>query len=252
VREAAGWQDSGVQWLFTSPLVIVFALGVTLLAIALPLWRMWVVYSGATSRRHFDASAAGLVPPRDLEPVISGLMRLGFRRLGEAQVDLPGVRAVEITATAQPRITGEDVTRHTVFVMVDSDGTVIAETGQVPGLKILVSLNSVFADSSVVETMYPRGESIHDADFHSGHNTESLDKAYDDQRVEMNRWRMRHGAPRVISTMADYLRADAEYRERFAQRKLRRPFIRRQVLPSAVIVAVILVLAVSMLLRWPA
>jgi hypothetical protein len=239
------------QLLF-SPLVIVFALGVTLLAMAVPLWRMWVVYSGSSSRRPFDASGAGLAPPRELEPVIAGLMQLGFQRLGEAQLDLPGVRSVELTATAQPRIAGESVTRHTIFVMVDADGTVIAETGQVPHVPILVSFNSVFADSSVVETMYPRGESIHDADFHSGNNTRSLDRAYDEQRVEMNRWRLRHGTPRTISTMADYLRADADYRERFARRKLRRPFIRRQLIPSALVAAAIVVLAVLMLTRWPA
>lgn len=240
-----------MQWLFGSPWVIVLAAAVTLVAIAVPVWRVWRVYAGSSSRRPFDASSAGLVPPAKVVPIIASLMRLGFRRLGEAQLDLPGFRAVELTATAQPRITGENVTRHTVFVMVDADGTVVAETGQLPHVPMLVSFNTAFADSTVVETMYPRGESIHDADFHSGHNTQSLDRAYDDQRVEMNRWRLRHGTPRVISTMADYLRADAGYRERFAQRKLRGPFIRRQVLPAAVVVLGVVALAVFALLRWP-
>lgn len=235
-----------------SPLVILFAAGVTLLAIAVPLWRMIGVYRGSNTRRPFDASDLGLQPTADLAPTISALMRLGFRRLGEAQLDLPGFRAVELTATGQPQVSGTATDRHTVFVMVDADGTVMAETGHVPGAPIMVSLNSAFADGTVVETMYPRGESIHDDDFHSGHNTRSLDRAYDDQRVEMDRWRLRHGRPRQIDTMADYLRADAEYRERFARRKLRRPFLLRQILPSVVIAAIIVLLALSMLLRWPA
>ena len=238
--------------LFFNPLVIVFAAGVTLLAIAVPMWRMWRVYAGSASRRPFDASAAGLVPPRDVVPIIGALIRLGFHRLGEAQLDLPGVRSTELTATAEPRITGQSTTRHTIFVMVDPDGTVLAETGQIPGVPILVSFNSIYSDRSVVETMYPRGESIHDPDFHSGHNTQNLDRAYDDQRVEMNRWRLRHGTPRTMSTMADYLRADAEYRERFSRRKLRRPFIVKQVLPTAVVAIVVIAVAAFVLLRWPA
>ena len=44
--------------------------------------------------------------------------------------------------------------------------------------------------------------------------------------------------------MADYLRADADYRERFAKRKLRRPFLLYQVLPVvAVVVLLVLFLA---------
>jgi hypothetical protein len=135
--------------------------------------------------------------------------------------------------------------------MVDSGATVIAETGQVPGAPILVSLNSAFADGSVVETMYPRGESIHDADFHSGHNSVSLEAAYMDQLTEINRWKMRHGPPRLIGGMADYLRADAEYRDRFAKRKLRGPLLRKQIGPSAVLAIAVFAVALYMLLRWP-
>jgi len=240
-----------VAQLLGSPLIIVAALAVTLLAIAVPLWRVWQVYAGAATRRSFDASTLALQPPPDLQPNLSTLMRLGFRRLGEAQLDVPGYRAVQLTATAQPRIVGERTDHHTIFVFVDADGTVMAETGVVPGAPILVSLNSVYPDGTVVETMYPRGESIHDADFHSGHNTHSLERAYDDQRRQMDGWRADHGEPRVISTMADYLRADADYRVRFAKRKLRGPLIRRQILPVLVLSIAIVALALSMLLRWP-
>jgi hypothetical protein len=208
---------------------------IILVATAIPMWRMWNVYSGASTRRPFDASAAGLQPPPELVDTVSRLIRLGFQRLGEAQLDLPGMAAATVTATNDPRAAGVS-NRHTVFVFVDQERTVVAETGVVPHAPILVSFNSLFADGSVVETMYPRGESIHDADFHSGHSSQSLDRAYDDQRVEISRWRMRHGSPRQVQTMADFLRADAEYRERYARRKLRRPFIRNQLLPAVLIV----------------
>ena len=51
--------------------------------------------------------------------------------------------------------------------------------------------------------------------------------------------------------MADYLRTDAQYRERFSKRKLRGPLLRRQILPALALGAVIVALALSMLLRWP-
>jgi hypothetical protein len=185
-------------------------------------------------------------------PTISALMRLGFRRLGEAGLVLPGTQAVQLTGTGMPRIEGESRAHHTIFVMVDAGRTVVAETGRVPGVAILVSLNSAFADGTVVETMYPRGESIHDPDFHSGYNSHSLTQAYDDQLLEMNRWKMRHGSPRMVSTMADYLRGDAEYRDRFAKRKLRGPLLRRQIVPAALIAMAVFAIALFTLLRWPA
>lgn len=213
--------------------------GALLLALALPLWRILLVYRDAPSRRPFDASSLGLRPPPHIEPLMGGLVRLGFRRLGEAQIVLPGSSAGVPFGRS----------RAAVFVLVDGDGTVVAEMTDLPGIKPVVSLSSAFADGTVVETMYPIGESIDDGDFHSGHNRQSLDAAYDDQRVQMNRWRMRHGSPRVFSTMSDYLTADAEYRDRFAKRKLRGPLIRKQILPTVLIAAVVIIGSV-VLLNW--
>jgi hypothetical protein len=234
-----------------SPLVIVIAAGVTLLALAVPLVRMIQIYAGVDKRRPFDVSSAGLTPPPELVPTISALMRLGFKRVGEAGLVLPGTKAVALSATGSPRLEGESSAHHTIFVMVDGGATVVAETGQVPGVPILVSLNSAFGDGSVVETMYPRGESIDDPDFHSGHNSVSLEAAYMDQLTEIRRWTMRHGSPRLVGNMGDYLRTDAEYRDRFAKRKLRGPLLRRQIGPAALIAMAVFAIALYMLLRWP-
>ena len=238
--------------LMTGPFPMLFFIGVALLALAVPLWRTVTVYSGVNRRRPFDSSNLGLQPTGELGEVVEALRRLGFERLGEAQLDVPGVRAVELTASGHPRVSGSPVDRHTVFVMVDSGRTVVGEVSQVPHNRPQVSLNSIFGDASVVETMYPRGESIHDHDLHSGHNTRSLDRAYDDQRIEVDRWRLRHGPPRPINSMADYLRADATYREHYAKRTLRGPLIRRQLIPAAIAVAVVFVVAVALFTRWPA
>lgn len=235
----------------TSPLVIFAALAVTLLAIGVPLYRMIVVYRGASTRRQFDASAAGLQPSEAVATVLGQLRLLGFSRLGEAQVDLPGFRSVQLTTTGSPRVEGQATDRHTIFVLVDAERTVMAETGQVPGVRVLVSLNSIFGDSSVVETMYPLGESIDDADFHSGHSKLSLAAAYEEQRMHVARWNATHGSAQVISTMNDYLRADATYRERYSKRKLRGPLIRRQLLPAAIAVVLIVIFALLLLNDWP-
>jgi hypothetical protein len=183
--------------------------------------------------------------------LIVNLVRLGFTRLGEAQLDLPGFRAVQLTATGDPRVAGPATSRHAIFVLVDAERTVVAETGQVPGAPVIVSLNSIFADSTVVETLYPRGESIDDPDFHSGHNSHSLDAAYRDQLTHVARWTNSHGAARVCSSIADYLRADAVYRERYAKRTLRGPLIRRQLLPAALVVLLVVGFAVVALSNWP-
>ena len=237
--------------LIESPVLIVFLAGVTLLAIVVPLGRMLLVYRGSVTRRPRDASSLGLVPGGRVAPFTAALAELGFVRLGEAQLDLPGQRLVQFQPTGSPTIVGPHVATHTIFLFVDHTGTILAETGEVEGAPVLVSLSTMFADGSVVETMYPRGESIDDPDFHSGHVTSSLAAAYDEQRLHVARWRMRHGTPVTISSVEDYLRGDAEYRERFALRKLRGPLVRRQLVPSAVLALAIVAVAAYWWQHWP-
>jgi hypothetical protein len=240
-----------VAELLGSPLIIIAAAAASLLAIAVPLWRIWRIYDGAPTRRPVDASAAGLQPTPRVAERLAELAQLGFTRLGEAQLDLPGQRAVPMTPTGSVRIVGAERDRHAIFVLVDADRTITAETAEVPGAPVIVSLNSAFADSTVVETMFPRGESIHDPDFHSGHNSHSLHSAYDDQRRHVDGWRVGHGEPLTVSTMADYLRADAAHRERYAKRTLRGPMIRRQLLPAAIALLVVLAVVALTLSNWP-
>lgn len=55
-----------------------------------------------------------------------------------------------------------------------------------------------------------------------------------------------------VAGVADYLRGDAAYRQRFARRKLRGPLLRRQLLPAGLISIAAGVGAVWLLARWPA
>lgn len=139
--------------------------------------------------------------------------------------------ATTTSPTASPTTSSEV---HTTFVFVDADGTVTAEVAQVPRMPVFVGLTSTFGDGSCVETQYPLGESIEDVDFHAGHSRLSVSLAYDEQRRVIEKWRARHGAAHVVATMGQMLAAVALFRERFARRKLRGPFLRRNLLPAAV------------------
>jgi hypothetical protein len=183
--------------------------------------------------------------------MVGGLMRLGFRRLGEVQLDLPGLRLVESVQTGVRADKGPGMTRHTIFLFVDGAGTILAETGYIDGSPVLVSFSTTFSDETVVETMYPLGESIDDPDFHCGTVSSSLETAYDEQRLHIARWTMRHGSPRAVGAVADYLRDEANYRARFARRKLRGPLVRRQLVPAAVAAVFVVAIAGSMIARWP-
>lgn len=220
--------------LLAGPWIPLLIVGTAFVFMAGPVWRQWRVYEGASKRRMSDASSSGWRPSPDMAPLIGELGRLGFSRLGEAQVRIEGVRAVSLATTTRPTAsptTSSEV--HTTFVLVDAEGTVTAEVVQVPRMAVFVGFTSTFGDGSCVETQYPLGELIEDVDFYSGHSRQSVSRAYEQQRTVIARWRVRHGAPRVVATMAEMLAANALYRERFSKRKLRGPFLRRNLLPAA-------------------
>jgi hypothetical protein len=235
-----------------SPLIILAAAAATLIAIAVPLWRMWQVYDGAASRRPFDASGAGLQPTARVAEQLAALSQLGFTRLGEAQLDLPGQRAVQMTATGSVRVDGPARDRHTIFVLVDQERTIVAETGDVPGVLSWSPSTALLpiqpwwrrcfrvASRSTIRTSTPATTAT------------ACNAPTDDQRRHIDGWRVGHGEPLAITNMADYLRGDAAYRERYARRKLRGPLIRRQVVPAVIGLVVVFVIVALMLWNWPA
>jgi hypothetical protein len=237
--------------LLSSPLIVVFALAVTLLAVVVPLTQVLRTYLGVDRRRPMDASDLHLAPPQPLRPLVSRLESIGFARLGEVQLELPGRKLVQLSPTGWPVVTGPEVARDTAWLFIDPSATIVAEAVSVEGVKPLIAFSTMFADGSVVETMYPLGESIDDPDFHSGHVSYSLETAFDEQRLHVDRWRMRHGTPRPVASMGDYLRIDAEYRERFAKRKLRGPLVRRQLIPALVVSVVVVAVAAYFFTHWP-
>jgi hypothetical protein len=238
--------------LIGSPLVVVVAALVTLLAIAVPVRRMLIVYRGADSRRPVDVSHLAIEPTAELAALLARLVALGFRRVGETSLRLPGLQLVQLTETGSPVLTGPAIAHQASFVLVDDSGTIVAEAVHVESTEPLLSLTTTFADGSVVETMHPLGEAIDDPDFHSGRVAASVGDALVEQRAIVGRWPATHGAPWTVATMADHLRADANYRRRFARRMLRGPLVRRQLVPAAIMAALVIAVAGVLLARWPA
>jgi hypothetical protein len=229
-------------------LILVVA-GVMLVVAVVPLAVMVRVYRGADGRRPVDATVKAFPPPAGIRPITDALTMVGFVRLGEYEIELPGsfLLRPRYRSSAGPA-PGRAV--HVCWVFLDAEGTTVAEVAPVgPGeSEGLVALTTTMRDGAVVETMFPRGERIEQPDFHSGHVRTSVAAAYDEHRVHVGRF-MRHGRPRSVASMRDMLRDDAVYRERFAKRKLRGPLVRNQILPAAAIACAALGLAAYALQR---
>ena len=106
-------------------------------------WRGWMglrVVLGAKNRRSIDVSAWNLPPPARAHENIASLAAIGFARLGEAQVQLPGRKAANL------------------WVIVDSDRVVQAEVAYG-----MVSFSTYFQEDVLVVTDYPSGEHIEQA-----------------------------------------------------------------------------------------
>jgi hypothetical protein len=219
------------------PVILIAVLA--LLATVLPLHAVLGIYRGVERRRPRDVSDRETPPSTVLHTTVAALAVLGFRRLGEYEVTLPGGPVAILRRNG--RSTAGAATRAPVaWVFVDIQETTVAEVVVVGGddpPEALVGLTTTMRDGAVVETMYPRGERIEDPDFHSGHVRTSLAAAYDDHRLHAGRFTPRHGTPRRVSTMRDLLREDELYRRRFAKRKLRGPLIRRHLAPALLVSA---------------
>jgi hypothetical protein len=195
---------------------------------------MIAIYRGTRKRRPVDISGRREPVVPVAAPLADELVSLGFQRLGEAELVLPSTSLLgPLRRTDQ---------RHVVWVFVDDASTTHAELTDVGPF---AAFSSSFPDGSVAETMFPRGERIDDRDYYSGHVTTSLADAYNAHRRVVDHRSASHGPPREMHSMGEYLRLEADFRERFAARKLRRPLILHVLLPAGVAAALVIVLVAS-------
>ena len=154
---------------------------------------------GARARRPYGATGrAGLLAPQ-LGQWHDELRALGFERLGEVGIDLPG--------ESKP---------HYSWILVDDTRTVEVELVGDERIPPLAGFVSTFGDGGAVQTMFPHGESIRRDDFVSVVERDSLAAAVDLHRREVETFSARHGRPFPVNTMVEHLRHDATFRERHA------------------------------------
>jgi hypothetical protein len=180
---------------------------------ALLLLRLFLIYKalrmywGKPRSVTSNASHLGVTPPAPAEPLIAALRALGFQRLGEVQVR---------TAGAQEPIIN--------WLFGQAQGVVLAElTGPLP----LLGLTTMFQDGAVVQTMYPRGETINAPDYVCRAVSESVAAAHEHHCRQAQEFGAQHGSPRLVRDMRGYLDLDAVYRAHHGQR-LHRAFLKRQ------------------------
>jgi hypothetical protein len=196
-----------------------------------PAWRSWRILSGVKTRRLQDAGPLEIPPPEMIRPFLSELAGLGFSRIGERWLQLPGRPISYEWVVGEP--SGE-----TYVVVVPS----IVLGGA------LVACYSSFDDSTWVQTNYPRGAVVERPTFVAGFVPTSVTDAVAAHRLRVNSLRPAHGQPRRILTMADTLRMDVDYRTHHGGSTLR-TLTARNMTPAlgaaalAVIFAVLLLLA---------
>ena len=157
---------------------------------------------GAKKRRTVDISDQLSPLQPEWKPAVDTLSTLGFSRLGEVQVKIPGGQ------TAKSRM------------FISADKKVFAELTETESN--IVVFTSVFPDDAVVETGFPVGENIETAGFRSHTITTDLEKACLHQVQQVEAFGKVHGVPRKINNMQEYLVWDAMYRKRYVSRKMRR------------------------------
>ncbi len=190
--------------------VLVLALIVLLVGAAVTVTqsRRWA--RSATRWKIVDVSEMDIAPPAVLRPVITALGEMGFRRLGEAgRADL-----APLVGPAQ------------VWYFVDREGTTCAGVFSARGEAVAV-IYTWFDDQAVVITGYPYGELIEEPDYRYHTITTSVAEAYQYHREQLLDFERRYGPPHRLDSMAEVLRLEALYNQRFAERR-QRPAVRRE------------------------
>ena len=179
--------------------------------------RFYRVMDGAAQRRETDATAERPEPPESIRPYLDSLAVLGFTRIGISGIDLP--------------VGG----RQYSWIHRNADGSIHAQVVTANPMAVFISY---FAGGTVMlMTSHPDGEMIDDPDLRWHRWTDGgLPGALEHHEEQQRAMQRLHGAPVVLTDMADYLRWDGVGRERFARRQLHGAWLRHQAVPSVLLI----------------
>ena len=169
-----------------------------------PATRAWRIYAGTKSRRLADSGPLEIMPPAPVATVLEQLRAIGFSRIGERYVVLPGRGRVD------------------EWTWTDETGSTYVSVVPSRYIGALMCAYTVFPDGTWLQTNFPRGETIDRPNYVARVVASSPADAIAAHRADVARLRGAHGAPRPVRTMADSLRMDAEYRSRHGGTTLRR------------------------------
>lgn len=169
-----------------------------------PAMRSWQIFAGTKHRRLADAGPLAVAPPPAIAPAIEDVRALGFDRIGERYLQLPGSGL------------------HYDWVFAEASGAtyIVVVPSRVVGA--FVVCYSVFPDGTWLQTQYPRGETLERRDLVVSFGASNIGDTLSAHRRRLAALEALHGSPRPIRTMADALWADDDYRTRHAGKTLRR------------------------------
>ncbi len=169
-------------------------------------WRVTQIYAGIRSRRLEDGSTIAPPPPPGVTRLGEQLSDIGFRRIGERTLVLPGVG------------------RRFEWNLVDASTTTYVSLVPVPTtpLGARLSCYSAFADGAFVATTFPDGGVVQRDDLWTGPAGRNPAECVDEHRRRVADFARVHGVPLRNQTMADLLARDAMYRQRHGGATLRR------------------------------
>lgn len=165
-------------------------------------WKGWVnilLTLGAKNRQPVDVSHLLIPPPAADQKNIEELKSLGFRRLGEAQVESP----------FNPPLT--------VWVFAHIENHIQAEAA---GRR--VGFSTYFQEKTLVVTDFPNGEHIEIPNYQSHTIVTNISDAFHYHLLQVDKFRQKYGPPHPIRTMGDYLHWEVVGRKNYAMRKLSR------------------------------
>jgi hypothetical protein len=194
-----------------------------------PAWRAWRILAGVRQRRLADAGPVEIPPPEAVAAHLNELHDLGFSRIGERWLQLPGT----------------PVRYEWVFGEPSGETYLVALPAAWGG--ILSACYTSWDDGTWIQTNYPRGAVVERPGFHASYIATSLPDAVAAHRAIVGVYRRKLGTPRSITTMADTLRMDADYRTRHGGSTLR-PLTTRILMPALGAVVLVVVFGLLLLL----
>ena len=184
-------------------LLVLVLLGALLIRTVPQTWAIWRIYMGIGRRRLQDGSSIAPPPPAPVAAIAARLGAIGFQRIGERTLVLPGGK------------------RRFEWDLIDESSTTYVAIVPLGGIGRMVCY-SAFGDGAFVETAYPMGTQMRRPDLVANVVASSPEDAVVAHRRLLAESSSTHGPALTNRSMKDLLARDATYRQRHGGATMRR------------------------------